>query len=193
MEQQPMSARHAWPEGGLDKRARVAGVMWEHSTPLPRTWLAADRGRALVDVIGVQMGYSFMSGDAEQVPIKEDAYMLPPKDWIEKQLEAGVELPDKVVWKRKKEWYGRRIAGQCFVERAAGRVKELGFTRNVAAPWLFHDTTKGILMEVHMDDFFATGPQKSLVELEKELRLRVKMKSQIREVHSSEADSGDLQ
>ena len=78
-------------------------------------------------------------------------------------------------------------------EWAAGPLKELGFTRNAAAPWLFHDTTKGILMEVHMDDFFATGPQKSLVELEKELRLRVKMKSQIREVHSSEADSGDLQ
>ena len=70
----------------------------------------------MVDVIGVKMGYAFMTADAEnafwQVPIKEDAYMLPPKDWIEKQIEAGVTLPEKVVWKLKKEWYGRRIAGQ---------------------------------------------------------------------------------
>ena len=70
----------------------------------------------VVDVIGIKMGYAFMTADAEnafwQVPIKEDAYMLPPKDWIEKQIEAGVTLPEKVVWKLKKEWYGRRIAGQ---------------------------------------------------------------------------------
>ena len=38
----------------------------------------------VVDVIGIKMGYAFMTADAEnafwQVPIKEDAYMLPPKD-----------------------------------------------------------------------------------------------------------------
>ena len=137
----------------------------------------------VVDVIGIKMGYAFMTADAEnafwQVPIKEDAYMLPPKDWIEKQIEAGVTLPEKVVWKLKKEWYGRRIAGQCFVEWAAGHLKDLGFSRNPAAPWLFHNSSKGILMEVHMDDFFATGPQRSLEELEKELHKRIRMKSQI--------------
>ena len=65
------------------------------------------------------------------------------------------------------------------MEWVAGHLEELGFIRNIAAPWLFHDATKGILMEVHTDDFFATGPQKSLMELEKELRLRIKMKSEI--------------
>ena len=91
----------------------------------------------VVDIIGIKMGYAFLTADAEnafwQVPIKEDAYMLPPKDWIEKQIEAGVTLPEKVVWKLKKEWYGRRTAGQCFAEWAAGHLKDLGFSRNPAA------------------------------------------------------------
>ena len=114
------------------------------------------------------MGYAFLTADAE------NAFWQVPK-----QLEAGVELPDKVVWKLNKEWYGRRIAGQCFVEWAAGHLKDLGFSRNPAAPWLFHDSTNGILMEAHMDDFFAAGPLRSLQMLEKGLRLRIKMKSQI--------------
>ena len=48
-----------------------------------------------------------MTADAEnafwQGPIKE----LPPKDWIEKQLETKFKLrdSDKVVWKLKKEWH----------------------------------------------------------------------------------------
>ena len=44
---------------------------------------------------------------------------------------------ESVVWKLKKERYGRRIAGQAFVEWTAGHLKYLALERNPAAPWLF--------------------------------------------------------
>ena len=129
------------------------------------------------------MGYSLLTADAEnafwQVPIQEEAYLQAPKEWIERQLEKGVTLPENVVWKLKKEWYGRRVAGQAFVEWTAGHLKDLKFERNPAAPWLFFNANSGVVVEVHMDDIFATGPYKALVGFEKELRGRIKMKSQI--------------
>ena len=137
----------------------------------------------IIDVIGVKMGYSFLTADAEnafwQVPIQEEAYLQAPKEWIERQLEKGVTLPENVVWKLKKEWYGRRIAGQAFVEWTAGHLKDLAFERNPAAPWLFFNSGSGVVVEVHMDDIYATGPYKALIKFEKELHGRIKMKSQI--------------
>eukprot|EP00913_Durusdinium_trenchii_P014967 g14039.t1 len=94
----------------------------------------------VIDVIGVKMGYGFMTADAEntfwQVPISEEAYMEAPKEWIARQEARGIEIPNNVVWKLKKEWYGHRIAGQTFVEWTAGHLGEIGFGRNPAAPGL---------------------------------------------------------
>ena len=74
------------------------------------------------------MGYYFLTADAEdafwQVPIAEEAYMKPPKEWLKKMADCGAELPDRVVRKLNTERYGRRIAGQAFVEWAAGHLKE---------------------------------------------------------------------
>ena len=137
----------------------------------------------VIDVIGVKMGYGFMTADAEnafwQVPISEEAYMEAPKEWIARQEARGIEIPNNVVWKLKKEWYGRRIAGQKFVEWTAGHLGEVGFGRNPAAPWLFYNSASGVVIEVHMDDIYATGPMKALKDLEMQLHDRIKMKSQI--------------
>ena len=139
----------------------------------------------VIDIVGIKMGYSFLTADAEnafwQVPIAEEAYMKPPKEWLKKMADSGVDLPDRVVWKLNTEWYGRRIAGQAFVEWAAGHLKEIDFKRNPAAPWMFYNPASGVLMEVHMDDFYATGPKAALLELEKKLHEKIKMKSQIHE------------
>ena len=118
------------------------------------------------------MGYSFLTADVEnafwQVPIQEEAYLQAPKEWIERQLQKGVTLPENVVWKLKKEWYGRRIAGQAFVEWTAGHLKDLKFERNPAPPWLLFNASSGVV-----------GPYRALVGFEKELHGRIKMKSQI--------------
>ena len=107
----------------------------------------------VIDVIGVKMGYGFMTADAEnafwQVPISEEAYMEAPKEWIARQEARGVEIPNNVVWRLKKEWYGRRIAGQKFVEWTAGHLGKVGFGRNPAAPWLFYNSASGVVIEVH--------------------------------------------
>ena len=127
----------------------------------------------VIDIVGIKMGYCFLTADAEnafwQVPIAEEAYMKPPKEWLKKMADSGVDPPDRVVWKLNTEWYGRRIAG----------FKEMDFKRNPAAPWMFYNSASGVLMEVHMDDFYATGHKAALQELEKKLREKIKMKSQI--------------
>ena len=107
----------------------------------------------VIDIVGIKMGYCFLTADAEnafwQVPIAEEAYMKPPKEWLKKMADSGVDLPDRVVWKLNTEWYGRRIAGQAFVEWAAGHLKEVDFKRNPAAPWMFYNPASGVLMEVY--------------------------------------------
>ena len=138
----------------------------------------------LIDIVGVKKGHAFLTADAEnafwQVPIQEEVYMKAPKEWLEERVRRGdFSLHDHIVWKLEKEWYGRRKAGQSFVEWAAGKVVKIGLNRNAAAPWLFHDPVKDILMEVHMDDFYATGPEKALRELEEKLHSMIKLKSVI--------------
>lgn len=70
----------------------------------------------------------------------------------------GLVVPDNVVWQLKKAWYGRRMAGQKFVEWTAGHLGEVGFGRIPAAPWLFYGsaTQQGVVIEV-LDDVYATG------------------------------------
>eukprot|EP00435_Cladocopium_sp_Y103_P027470 s353_g6.t1 len=145
----------------------------------------------VVDVVGVKNGYSYLTGDAEnafwQVPIEEEAYMYPPREWFEEKVHRGdYSLHDQLAWKLLKEWYGRRKAGQSFVEWAAGHLKDIDFQRNIAAPWLFFNSSLGVLVEVHMDDFFATGPTKGLEKFDVEIRKRIKMKTVIHPMRPGE-------
>ena len=138
----------------------------------------------VIDTIGIKKGYPFITGDAEnafwQVPIDEDAYMFPPKEWLLRE-ENEKWRHVRAVSKLKKEWYGRRVAGQKFVEWAANHLQEIGMERSTFAPWLFYDAVRDVAMEVHMDDFFATGPKKALEELQEKLHCRIKMKMVIHE------------
>ena len=38
---------------------------------------------------------------------------------------------------------------------------------------MFYNAASGVLMEVRMDDFYATGPKAALEELEKKLREKI--------------------
>ncbi|OLQ03440.1 Retrovirus-related Pol polyprotein from transposon TNT 1-94 [Symbiodinium microadriaticum] len=141
----------------------------------------------IIDSIGVKKGYVFFTLDAEnafwQVPIDEECYMYPPEEWLEKRRAQG--LSTKVLWKLKKEWYGRRVAGQKFVDWAAKQSASEGFERSVVAPWFFHHGPKDISMEVHMDDFHGTGPEKESIEFLEALSLKMVMKYKIHRVGDS--------
>ena len=136
----------------------------------------------LIDTIGVKKGYVFFTADAEnaywQVPIKEEVYMYPPDEWLEAKREAG--LPYRgIVWRLKKEWYGRQIAGQSFVDWAAEQAKAEGFNRCEVAPWFFYNPARDASMEVHMDDFYGTAPENEARAFLESLSRRVVMKYQI--------------
>ena len=137
----------------------------------------------LIDFIGLKTGYAFLTGDAEnafwQVPIKEKTFMIPPREWTKKRAAQFGPPKCRQVWQLKVEWYGRRIAGQSFVEWAAQHLSEEDFKRCVAAPWLFYNSTTGVVMEVHMHDFYATGPVHHLQALEVASKKRIKMKTVI--------------
>ena len=110
----------------------------------------------IIDMLGITSGYAYFTADATnafwQVPIKEEAYMKPPEEWLSRQQERG--QPTNVMWKLKKEWYGRRVAGTRWVEFIAEVIIGEGFQRCDVAPWFFYHPGKRISMEVHMDDMY---------------------------------------
>ena len=136
----------------------------------------------VIDTIGVKKGYVFFTADAEnaywQVPIKEEVYMWPPTEWVEQRRAQGLPC-EGLVWKLKKEWYGRQIAGQSFVDWAAQQAGTEGFKRCTAAPWFFYNAARDASMEVHMDDFYGTAPEKEAQEFLESLSKKVVMKYQI--------------
>ena len=137
----------------------------------------------MIDLVGVKAGYCFFTGDATnafwQVPIQEECYMLPPKEWLEEEEKAG--RPTDVMWRLDKEWYGRRVAGTRWVEWYADQLKEMNCQRNTIAPWFFHHAGYDISLEVHMDDIYGCGPRKKVEKFLKELQKRVVMKAEIHE------------
>eukprot|EP00434_Breviolum_minutum_P036168 symbB.v1.2.032038.t1/scaffold3793.1/size50245/2 len=141
----------------------------------------------VIDVLGTTSGYAYFTADATnafwQVPIKEEAYMKPPDEWLSRQEEKG--LPTDVMWKLKKEWYGRRVAGTRWVEFIAEIVVGEGFQRCSVAPWFFHHPGKRIAMEIHMDDMYGCGPRGEIEEFLKAVHKKVKMKSQVHDKDST--------
>ena len=103
----------------------------------------------VIDYLTVECGYSCFTADATnafwQVPISEECYMDPPREWLKAREEKGEDI--QVKWKLLKEWYGRRVAGTSWVEWFAGKLKQRGFQRCSIAPWFYYHP-KGIHAEV---------------------------------------------
>ena len=108
-------------------------------------------------------------------PEDEDVYAKPPPEWLLQRAAAGESVA--VAWRLKKQLYGRRKAGQAWVEHAAKMlVDKVGLTRCAVAPYLFADTKRKMIVELHMDDIHATATTKGLDDLERALKENFKMK-----------------
>ncbi len=72
----------------------------------------------VIGVVETEKGYARFTADAHHafwhVPIKEECYTDPPREWLAARKENN-ESTD-VMWKLEKEWYGRRLVGQGLVE-----------------------------------------------------------------------------
>ena len=88
-------------------------------------------------------------------------------------------LPWDMMWKLNTEWYGRRVAGQKFVEWFAKILEEQGCKRSTVAPWFFYHPSWDISLEMHMDDLYGCGPEGNVRKFLEHIHQQVKMKSQV--------------
>ena len=65
----------------------------------------------------------------------EECYVDPPAEWLEQQAASG--NPTSVLWRLRKQLYGRRGAGTHCVDFTAERLEEQSFDRCDAAPQFF--------------------------------------------------------
>jgi len=113
----------------------------------------------IIDFIGLKRRWLPFEIDAESaylnVPETEECYMRPPKEWIDN--EERQKRDTDVVWKLLKMLYGRRTAGQAWVEWFSEKLILIGALRCPEAPQFFFLPRWQIAMEVHMDDVHGVG------------------------------------
>ena len=65
----------------------------------------------------------------------EECYVDPPAEWLEQQV--ALEIPTSVLWRLRKQLYGRRRVGTRWAGFMAERLEEQSFDRCDAAPRFF--------------------------------------------------------
>jgi hypothetical protein len=107
----------------------------------------------MVDLYALQHGYASFIMDCTSAfyhaDEPEEVYVKPPPDWIAKQIDQ--DLPNDVMWRLRRQLPGRRMVGRRWVDHA------LGMVRCVEYPCFFQ-SLKGVVIELHMDDFQGLGP-----------------------------------
>jgi len=84
------------------------------------------------------------------VPEDEEVFADPPAEWLEREGREGRSID--VKWQLVKVLYGRRRAGQKWVDWLAEVLSSIGFQRCEEAPQFFYDPTRPCVVEAHMDD-----------------------------------------
>jgi hypothetical protein len=99
----------------------------------------------------------------------EECYVIPPEEWTAVHGEG-------YLWMLKKQLYGRRKAAQKFVDTVAAIMVKLRFSRCEIMPCYFFNEHRDVSCEIHMDDFYATGPQEQVDEFLEELKAEMSIK-----------------
>jgi hypothetical protein len=90
----------------------------------------------------------------------EEVYVQPPGERVEAHAASGGDV--YVVWRLRRQLHGRRRAGQAWLDHAATVLRDLGFSRCPAAPCFFVDKARGFAIELHMGNFYGTGPEEAV-------------------------------
>ena len=90
----------------------------------------------------------------------EECYVDPQVEWLEQQAALGNST--SVLWRLRKQLYGRKRAGTRWVDFMAELLEEQSFDRCDAAPPFFPHCELNVFIEVHMDDLYGTGPRPAL-------------------------------
>ncbi len=71
-----------------------------------------------------------------------------------------------------KQLYGRRRAGQQWVNFMADFLEEAGCIRCEPSPHFLYHEERRVAIEVHMDDMHGAGPPKGIDKLHKEVKVK---------------------
>jgi hypothetical protein len=130
----------------------------------------------LIDLVAIKRGWITMKADVSvafyHAPEEEEVYVMPPSDWLELQPDPSVR------WRLRKQLAGRRKAPQKWLDFASSVLDRHDWQRCVAIPYLFRHPATSSVMEVHMDDFHATGPPEFLPELFEDLKSEFLLKTE---------------
>ena len=134
----------------------------------------------IIDYLSLKNSYHTFTADVTNayfhVDEDEECYVDPPAEWLEQQ--AALENPTSVLWRLRKQLYGRRRAGTRWVDFMAEHLAEQSFDRCEAAPQFFVNYALDVSIGVHMDDLHGFGPKLALdlvrINLSQTIRFKVR-------------------
>ena len=130
----------------------------------------------VIDVVACKKRLCTLTGDISNAffhaPEDEEVYYHPPAEWYEENPEM-----EGMIWRGLKQLYGRRKATKNFAKLMGGVLKEnCGMDQCAAAPHLFRNAARGVILELHVDDCHACGPQEQLEALQADIEKSVMVK-----------------
>ena len=140
----------------------------------------------VIDVLASKRRLCTLTGDISNAffhaPEDEEVYYQPPDEWYEQNPEHA-----DMLWRGLKQLYGRRKATKNFAKFMANMLKtECGMEQCDAAPHLFRNVLRGIMLELHVDDYHCCGAREQLEALQADIERCVMVKEFV--IHSPERD-----
>ena len=123
----------------------------------------------VVDYLSLKKSYHTFTADVT------NAYFHVDEDeWLEQQ--AALENPTSVLWRLRKQLYGRRRSGTRWVDFVVERCEEQSFDRCDVAPQILANYEVDVFIEVHINDLHGTGPRPALELVQTNFSQRIRFK-----------------
>ena len=148
-------------------RTVISMAMTRTSTHRP-DWDPGSETRMQISLIDVKRAYF----NAQVDPAEPETFVQLPQEDPEHDSMCGLLI---------KHMYGTRAAADGWQEEYSSTiVAELGFTQGVSSPCVFHHAERGIVLNVHGDDFTAAGSKRQLDWFEDAMRHHYELTTQPR-------------
>ena len=133
----------------------------------------------VIDLLAVKQKKSRMIIDAKNAYFHadedEDVAVDPPEVWMKWWIDNGGS--PTVTWRLKKQLYGRRKASQKFQEYVSKVLQTHGFERCEMMPQFHKHVERGIVLELHQDDFHAVGDAADLCWMRDQVKKNLMIKA----------------